>query len=110
MLIIMHKSTLFKWHCLRCIWLFCLIVLSKPALLQILKERYGIKSILNHYSGGSTWSGLSKWYLCDEESNITYSVTDRLAGYPHYFDLKKNSSRKKKTKINAYHCTQIHSL
>ena len=33
-----------------------------------------------------------------------------MASITKYIELKNDSLRKEKLKINAYHCTQIHSL
>ena len=63
-------------------------------LLQILKERYRIKSTLNHSSRGSTWSGLFKWYIYSEEIKFITEITDRLADYTSCFELKRYSLRK----------------
>ena len=60
MLIIILNFNLFKWRCLQRIGWRYLITITRPALLQILKERYGIKSTLCHRYRGSTWSGLFK--------------------------------------------------
>ena len=66
--------------------------IARLALLQILEDRYGKKSILI-----SSQLPVSDWHQYIGESTIADAIMDRLAGNAHRFDLKGDSLRKKKT-------------
>jgi len=65
--------------------------IARLALLQILEDRYGKKSILI-----SSQLPVDKWHQYIGESTIADAIMDRLAGNAHRFDLKGDSLRKKK--------------
>jgi len=64
---------------------------TRRALLQILEDRYGIKSTII-----VSQLPVEKWYEYIGESTISDAIMDRLAGNAHRFDLKGESLRKKK--------------
>lgn len=64
---------------------------TRRALLQILEDRYGIKSTII-----VSQLPIEKWYEYIGESTISDAIMDRLAGNAHRFDLKGESLRKKK--------------
>jgi len=64
---------------------------TRRALLQILEDRYGIKSTII-----VSQLPIEKWYEYIGESTISDAIMDRLAGNAHRFDLKGKSLRKKK--------------
>lgn len=66
--------------------------ITRLALLQILEDRYGKKSILI-----SSQLPVDKWHEYIGESTVADAIMDRLAGNAHRFDLKGESLRKKKT-------------
>lgn len=63
---------------------------TRRALLQILEDRYGIKSTII-----VSQLPIEKWYEYIGESTISDAIMDRLAGNAHRFDLKGKSLRKK---------------
>ena len=63
---------------------------TRRALLQILEDRYGIKSTIM-----VSQLPIEKWYEYIGESTISDAIMDRLAGNAHRFDLKGKSLRKK---------------
>ena len=63
---------------------------SRLAILQILEDRYGKKSIII-----TSQLPVGKWYEYIGESTIADAIMDRLAGNAHRFDLKGESLRKK---------------
>lgn len=64
---------------------------TRRAILQILEDRYGIKSTII-----VSQLPVEKWYEYIGESTISDAIMDRLAGNAHRFDLKGESLRKKK--------------
>lgn len=64
--------------------------LTRLALLQILEDRYGKKSVII-----ASQIPTSKWYDYIGESTIADAIMDRLAVNAHRFDLKGESLRKK---------------
>ena len=64
---------------------------SRLALLQILEDRYGKKSVII-----TSQLPVSKWYEYIGESTIADAIMDRLAVNAHRFELKGESLRKKK--------------
>ncbi len=64
---------------------------TRRALLQILEDRYGLKSTII-----VSQLPVEKWYEYIGESTISDAIMDRLAGNAHRFDLKGESLRKKK--------------
>ena len=60
------------------------------ALLQILEDRYGKRSIII-----TSQLPVSKWYEYINESTVADAIMDRLSGVAHRFDLKGESLRKK---------------
>ena len=64
---------------------------TRRAILQILEDRYGIKSTII-----VSQLPIEKWYEYIGESTISDAIMDRLAGNAHRFDLKGESFRKKK--------------
>ena len=64
---------------------------TRRAILQILEDRYGIKSTII-----VSQLPIEKWYEYIGESTISDAIMDRLAGNAHRFDLKGESLRKKK--------------
>jgi DNA replication protein DnaC len=64
---------------------------SRLALLQILEDRYGKKSVII-----TSQLPISKWYEYIGESTIADAIMDRLAVNAHRFELKGESLRKKK--------------
>lgn len=65
--------------------------ITRRALLQILEDRYGIKSIII-----ASQLPIAKWYEYIGESTISDAIMDRLAGNAHRFDLKGESLRVRK--------------
>lgn len=63
---------------------------SRLAILQILEDRYGKKSMII-----TSQLPVSDWYEYIEESTIADAIMDRLTGNAHRFDLKGASLRKK---------------
>jgi len=63
---------------------------TRRALLQILEDRYGIKSTII-----VSQLPIEKWYEYIGESTISDAIMDRLSGNAHRFDLKGKSLRKK---------------
>jgi len=64
---------------------------TRRALLQILEDRYGLKSTII-----VSQLPIAKWYEYIGESTISDAIMDRLSGNAHRFDLKGESLRKKK--------------
>lgn len=64
---------------------------TRRAVLQILEDRYGIKSTII-----ISQLPVAKWYEYIGESTISDAIMDRLAGNAHRFDLKGPSLRDKK--------------
>ena len=64
---------------------------SRLALLQMLEDRYGRKSVII-----TSQLPVSKWYEYIGESTIADAIMDRLAVNAHRFELKGESLRKKK--------------
>lgn len=64
---------------------------TRLAVLQILEDRYGIKSTII-----ISQLPIAKWYEYIGESTIADAIMDRLAVNAHRFDLKGESLRKKK--------------
>lgn len=64
---------------------------ARLALLQILEDRYGKKSVII-----TSQLPVSKWYEYIGESTIADAIMDRLAVNAHRFELKGESLRKKK--------------
>jgi DNA replication protein DnaC len=64
---------------------------TRRALLQILEDRYGLKSTIF-----VSQLPIGKWYEYIGESTISDAIMDRLSGNAHRFDLKGESLRKKK--------------
>ena len=64
---------------------------SRLALLQILEDRYGKKSVII-----TSQLPVAKWYEHIGESTIADAIMDRLAVNAHRFELKGESLRKKK--------------
>lgn len=71
--------------------LFPLDNITRLALLQILEDRYGKKSIII-----TSQLPLNTWYNFFGESTIADAIMDRLAVNAHHFELKGESLRKKK--------------
>lgn len=67
---------------------------SRLAILQILEDRYGKKSMII-----TSQLPVSDWYEYIEESTIADAIMDRLTGNAHRFDLKGASLRKKNINI-----------
>jgi DNA replication protein DnaC len=65
--------------------------ITRLALLQILEDRYGKKSIII-----ASQLPVSKWYEYIGESTIADAIMDRLSVNAHRFELKGESLRKKK--------------
>lgn len=65
--------------------------ISRLALLQILEDRYGKKSVII-----TSQLPVAKWYDYIGESTIADAIMDRLAVNAHRFELKGESLRKKK--------------
>jgi DNA replication protein DnaC len=65
--------------------------ITRLALLQILEDRYGIKSMII-----TSQLPIAKWYEYIGESTIADAIMDRLTVNAHRFDLKGESLRKKK--------------
>src|SRR4030042_2170125 len=65
--------------------------ITRLALLQILEDRYGIKSTVI-----TSQLPIAKWYEYIGESTIADAIMERLAVNAHRFDLKGESLRKKK--------------
>jgi DNA replication protein DnaC len=65
--------------------------LTRLALLQILEDRYGSKSVII-----TSQLPITKWYEYIGESTIADAIMDRLSVNAHRFDLKGDSLRKKK--------------
>lgn len=63
---------------------------SRLALLQILEDRYGKKSMMI-----TSQLPIGSWYDYIGESTIADAIMDRLSGNAHRFDLKGDSLRKK---------------
>ncbi len=64
---------------------------TRLALLQILEDRYGKKSVII-----TSQLPIAKWYEYIGESTIADAIMDRLAVNAHRFDLKGPSIKKKK--------------
>ncbi len=64
---------------------------TRRAMLQILEDRYGIKSTII-----ASQLPIGKWYEYIGESTISDAIMDRLAANAHRFDLEGDSLRKKK--------------
>jgi len=64
---------------------------TRLALLQILEDRYGKKSVII-----TSQLPIAKWYEYIGESTIADAIMDRLAVNAHRFELKGDSLRKKK--------------
>ncbi|MCK4700638.1 MAG: ATP-binding protein, partial [Bacteroidales bacterium] len=64
---------------------------TRLALLQMLEDRYGIKSTII-----TSQLPVAKWYEYIGESTIADAIMDRLAVNAHRFELKGESLRKKK--------------
>lgn len=64
---------------------------TRLALLQIMEDRYGKKSVII-----TSQLPIAKWYEYIGESTIADAIMDRLAVNAHRFDLKGESLRKKK--------------
>lgn len=64
---------------------------TRRAMLQILEDRYGIKSTII-----ASQLPVEKWHEYIGENSISDAIMDRLAGNAHRFDLKGESLRKKK--------------
>jgi DNA replication protein DnaC len=64
---------------------------TRLALLQILEDRYGIKSTII-----TSQLPIAKWYEYIGESTVADAIMDRLSVNAHRFDLKGESLRKKK--------------
>jgi DNA replication protein DnaC len=64
---------------------------TRLALLQILEDRYGKKSVII-----TSQLPIANWYEYIGESTIADAIMDRLAVNAHRFDLKGESLRKKK--------------
>ena len=65
--------------------------ITRLALLQILEDRYGKKSVII-----TSQLPITKWYEYIGESTIADAIMDRLAVNDHRFELKGDSLRKKK--------------
>jgi DNA replication protein DnaC len=65
--------------------------LTRLALLQILEDRYGIKSTII-----TSQLPVAKWHEYIGESTVADAIMDRLAINAHRFELKGESLRKKK--------------
>jgi DNA replication protein DnaC len=65
--------------------------ITRLALLQILEDRYGKKSVII-----TSQLPIANWYEYIGESTIADAIMDRLAVNAHRFDLKGESLRKKK--------------
>lgn len=65
--------------------------ITRLALLQILEDRYGIRSTII-----TSQLPIAKWYEYIGESTIADAIMDRLTVNAHRFDLKGESLRKKK--------------
>ena len=63
---------------------------TRLALLQILEDRYGKKSVII-----TSQLPIAKWHQCIGESTIADAIMDRLAVNAHRFELKGESLRKK---------------
>ena len=63
---------------------------TRRTLLQILEDRYGLKSIII-----VSQLPIANWYEYIGESTISDAIMDRLSGNAHRFDLKGESLRKK---------------
>lgn len=63
---------------------------TRRAMLQILEDRYGIKSTII-----ASQLPIDKWYEYIGESTISDAIMDRLAANAHRFDLKGESLRNK---------------
>jgi len=66
--------------------------ISRLALLQILEDRYGKKSIII-----TSQLPVVKWYDFIVEPTLADAIMDRLAGNAHRIELKGESLRKKKS-------------
>jgi DNA replication protein DnaC len=64
---------------------------TRLALLQILEDRYGKKSVII-----TSQLPINKWHEYIGESTIADAIMDRLAVNAHRIDLKGESLRKKK--------------
>jgi len=65
--------------------------ITRLALLQILEDRYGKKSVII-----TSQLPVEKWHIYIGDSTIADAIMDRLAVNAHRFDLKGESLRKKK--------------
>ena len=70
---------------------------SRLAIIQILEDRYGKKSMVI-----TSQLPFGNWYEYIGESTIADAIMDRLAGIAHRFDLKGESLRKKVSTIKLY--------
>ena len=71
--------------------LYPLDTVSRLAILQIMEDRYGKKSVII-----TSQLPIAKWYEYIGESTIADAIMDRLAVNAHRIDLKGESLRKKK--------------
>ena len=67
---------------------------ARLAILQILEDRYGKKSMII-----TSQLPVSDWYEYISESTIADAIMDRLSGNAHRYDLKGASLRKKTINI-----------
>ena len=67
---------------------------SRLAILQILEDRYGKKSMVI-----TSQLPVGNWYDYIGESTIADAIMDRVSGNAHRFDLKGESLRKRNIKI-----------
>lgn len=65
--------------------------ITRLAILQILEDRYGKKSVII-----TSQLPVAKWYEFIEEPTLADAIMDRLAGNAHRIDLKGESLRKSK--------------
>ncbi len=68
--------------------------ISRLALLQILEDRYGKRSVII-----TSQLPVMKWYDFIGEPTLADAIMDRVAGNAHRLELKGESLRKKKTEI-----------
>jgi hypothetical protein len=85
-----HEVALFAMYLF--VWLG--FTFKRSALLQILKERYRKKSTLNHSSRGQHGPDCSSSIFYGEKTTLTDTITDILADFGPYSELKTNSLRK----------------
>jgi DNA replication protein DnaC len=70
--------------------------ITRLALLQILEDRYGKKSVII-----TSQLPVAKWYEFIGEPTLADAIMDRLAGNAHRIDLKGESLRKNKPKQSS---------